>query len=102
MAEEIETSKIEMPPFLKLPLVLLKTEENENLGTKAEFMIVEVRINPYHITSYYPRSYGKGEDEKGCTSVNINGGIYWIDMQCDEFDKLIEKTSREINIKSPK
>ncbi len=95
-----ETTKVEMPKFLKLPLVLLKSEANDNLGINEEFMVVSVRINPYHITAYYPRSYGKGDNEKGCTSVSVGGATYWINIEFDEFDKLMEETSREINIRS--
>jgi hypothetical protein len=90
--------KIEMPKFLKIPIIMLAQDANENLGTKKEYIQAEARINPFHISAYYPSSYGDDENKKSATTVICAGSYYHVDMVIEKFDELMNKTDKGINI----
>jgi len=90
--------KIEMPKFLKIPIIMLVKDANENLGTKKEYMQAEARINPFHISAYYPSQYGDDENMKSATTVICAGSYHQVGMAIEMFDELMNKTDKGINI----
>lgn len=89
--------KIEMPKFIKIPIIMLAKEANENLGVKKEYINAEARINPFHISAYYPSQYGDGEDKKSATTVICAGAYHHVDMGIEKFDDIITKAERGMN-----
>src|SRR5436189_5500444 len=92
------SNKFEMPKFIKVPIVLLLQEANENLGIKRECMKAEARLNPFSISSYYPSRYGDEEDGHSATQVICAGSSYHLDMPIEDFDKMIDEIDRAMSL----
>ena len=94
---EQNPSRVQMPQFLKVPIVMIRTEENENLGIKKEYMKAVARISPFHISAYLPNKYEDNGEEKSATTVICMGIYHYVDMSIDEFDELISKVERSLS-----
>lgn len=93
-----EQNKMEMPNFIKIPILLLKKEPNKNLGEKDEYITIELRVNPFNISSYYSMTIGV--DAIPAIALTVGGHTFYVDMLVDEFDKLISESDRAVKIKT--
>lgn len=101
MNNESTSGKISMPEFLKIPIVMrTKTDSEINLGEKQEYVKGEARINPTLISSYSLVKYGEGEDSRSATCVYVSGISYFVDMEINEFDKIIGNLDRGYNVEA--
>lgn len=90
------SGKMIMPVLIKVPIAISKKQVNENLGEKAEWVIIEARICPAYVGSYYPCK--RGEEGIPGTSVYVYGQNYLVDMPIEEFDKIMENTDRSYGL----
>lgn len=99
--------KMAMPNYIKVPIVQLLKEANDNLGTKREYIKSVARVNPFSISSYMSSRYGDekdGNEEGGSSCVHfIVGGIsLYADMSIEDFDELINSVDRSLVFKENK
>lgn len=87
-----DTAKIEMPNFIHTTCIM-------SLKEGGNAVKLPVRINPYHITSYYGASYIDDDKEMLCTIIYCGGKSYTIDMKIEEVDEMLEDVDKSISIK---
>lgn len=94
------TTTLNQSNFIKIPAIFLKKEGNEYLKEEAEWITIEIRINPFYVTSYYPVFFE--EQQKPATSIYVNGVSFRIDMEVEQFDELIQNADRSMKLKENK
>lgn len=92
----IDTSgKMEYPSFIKVPIILKLRHDEFKEGN---FLHTFAKISPLAISSYMPNEYEENGEKHSATSVVVAGHEYYVDMSMEKFDKIIDNTSRSIDI----
>lgn len=90
----MEGVKANLPNFVNI----ISVSRGRNEG---EWVELNARINPYHITSYHEvflKDY-KGSDLKKVTCFYVAGNSYCVDMTIEEADQMIQDIDRSLYFK---
>ena len=87
-----DLAKMELPNFIRTKAVVWYGDDDEPT-------IVECRINPFHISSYYEnRLHHKGKTVK-ITVVYCGSATYNLEMSISEIDDMMENVDRGLSMK---